>query len=81
MPTKRANPAVPKARKKQSWAVQLWQERCLVPELALQHLGACDGGDQLSRKDKVPLRTSLGLNSLQARHTVAASLAPSLFIA
>ena len=61
--------------------MQLWQDRRLVPELALQHLGACDGGDQISKKDKVPLRKSLSLNSLQARHTVAASLAQSLFIA
>ena len=55
---------MPKAREKQSWAVQECQERGLLPELTLQHLVACDRLESICRKDKVPLKKSLGLGSL-----------------
>ena len=70
LPTERANPAVPKGRGKQSWTVHKRQERVLLSKLPLQHGGACDRGDLICRRDKVPLRKSLGLDSLAFSHPV-----------
>lgn len=39
VPTKRAKAAVPKAREKQVWAAQPWQERALLSQGTLQHCG------------------------------------------
>jgi len=47
VPTTRAKAVVPKAREKQAWAGQPWQELALLSQVTLQHCGTCerDGAD------------------------------------
>ena len=68
MPTKKAKPAVSKAKEEQSWAVQSEQERGLLSEVSLQALRACGGGEADLRKEEMMLRVSLGVDLLRSRH-------------
>ena len=58
--TERGNVSLPKAREKQAWTLQSWQERALLSVVSLSPWSACGGGEADLKEGQMLLKMSLG---------------------